>query len=48
VASSIRYHSSRPQEVTVPLGYEIDSLRSFESAPMIVTQGRTVVHSEGI
>ena len=48
VASSIRYHSSRPQEVTVPVGYEVDSLRSFESAPMIVTQGRVVVHSEGV
>ena len=48
VASTIRYHSSRVEEVTVPIGYEMDSLKSFESAPMIVTCGRTVVHSEGI
>jgi hypothetical protein len=48
VASSIRYKSSRPDEVVVPIGYEADSLRSFESAPMIITQGRVVVYSEGI
>lgn len=48
VASSIRYHSSRVQEVAVPIGYEVESLKSFESAPMIVTCGRVVIHSEGI
>jgi len=48
VASSIRYHASRQENVTVPAGYEVASLRSFEVAPMIVTQGRVVIHSEGI
>jgi hypothetical protein len=47
-ASTIRYHSSHAQEVTMPSGYTIESLRSFESAPMIVTSGRVVIHSEGI
>jgi hypothetical protein len=46
--SGIRYHASRPGRVTVPAGYDIDSIRGFESAPMIVTHGRTVIHSEGI
>lgn len=48
LASNIRYHSSRETDITVPLGYEKESLLSFENAPMIVTQGRVVVHSEGI
>lgn len=48
VASAIRYQASRAEEVVVPLGYEVESLKSFESAPMIVTCGRVVVHSEGV
>jgi len=48
MASSIRYHASRPQEVLIPFGYEASSIGSFESAPMIITQGRVVIHSEGI
>jgi hypothetical protein len=48
LASKIRYHSSRETDIAVPHGYEKESLLSFESAPMIVTQGRIVVHSEGI
>lgn len=48
LASTIRYHSSRQQVLSVPLGYEAESLKSFESAPMVVTQGRVVIHSEGI
>lgn len=46
--SAIRYHAGNVKEVAVPIGYEADSLRSFESAPMIITQGRVVVHSEGV
>ena len=48
VATSIRYYASNVQEVTVPAGYEPESLRLFESAPMIVTHGRTVIYSEGV
>lgn len=48
VAGSIRYYSSQQRDVAVPIGYEPDSLRSFETAPMIVTSGRVVIHSEGI
>ena len=47
-ASSIRYHSSRVQDVDAPFGYEVESIMSFETAPMIVTSGRVVIHSEGI
>jgi len=47
-AASIRYHSSRAEVMTVPIGYEPTSLRSFEHAPMIITQGRVVIYSEGV
>lgn len=47
-AASIRYNSSRSEVLSLPNGYEPGSLRSFESAPMIVTQGRVVVYSEGV
>lgn len=48
-ASAIRFNASRvPEELVVPVGYEADSVRSFEGAPMIVTQGRVVVYSEGV
>jgi len=46
--ASIRYHASRAEVLVVPEGYEPSSLLSFESAPMIVTQGRTVIYSEGV
>lgn len=46
-AGSIRYQASRAP-VEVPVGYEKESLLSFESAPMIITNGRVVIHSEGI
>ena len=48
VVSVIRYHASRRTGTVIPDGYDAESLRSFESAPMIVTQGRVVVHSEGV
>lgn len=48
LASTIRYHSSSTTDVAVPLGYEPESLRSFETAPMIIICGRTVIHSEGV
>lgn len=48
LVSTIRYHSSRVTDFDVPRGYERDSLLSFETAPMIVTCGPVVVHSEGI
>lgn len=48
MASAIRYHASRMTGTFIPDGYDAESLRSFESAPMIVTQGRVVVHSEGV
>lgn len=48
VISAIRYHASHATNTEVPTGYEPDSLLLFESAPMIVIQGRSVVLSEGI
>jgi len=48
MASNIRYHASRETDIAVPRGYEKESLLSFESAPMIITQGRVVIHSEGV
>jgi hypothetical protein len=44
----IRYRASRDAGVNIPEGYEPDSLLAFETAPMIVTHGRTVIHSEGV
>ena len=49
VSSSIRYHVSQPRDfIVMPAGYENGSLKAFESAPMIVTCGRVVIHSEGV
>jgi hypothetical protein len=48
LASNIRYHTSRWTDISAPLGYEKESLLSFDDAPMIITQGRVVIHSEGI
>ncbi len=48
LTDGVRYYAGHVQEVTVPLGYEVDSLRSFETAPMIVTSGRVVIYSEGV
>lgn len=49
MASTIRYRASRPRkDIIMPEGYDIESLLSFESAPMIITQGRVVIYSEGI
>lgn len=48
VAAAVRYHASQQENTVVPLGYEPESVRAFESAPMIVTCGRTVVYSEGV
>ena len=44
----IRYRASRNDRILIPEGYEQDSLLAFETAPMIVTHGRTVIHSEGV
>lgn len=46
--SAIRYHASRETVTQVPEGYDAESLRSFENAPMIITCGRVVIHSEGV
>lgn len=48
LASSVRYFVGQVKNVTMPAGYHVESLRSFESAPMIITCGRVVIHSEGI
>jgi hypothetical protein len=48
MSSTIRYRSSRVTDIVPPAGYEKESLLSFESAPMIITQGRVVIYSEGI
>lgn len=48
IATSLRYRVSKLPGVTMPQGYEADSLQAFETTPMIVTCGRVVVHSEGI
>lgn len=47
-ASSIRYHASQVPIGSPPSGYEGGSLQHFEHAPMIITQGRVVIHSEGV
>lgn len=46
--AGIRYNVSRetPELNMMPEGY--DSLEAFEHAPLIITHGRTVIHSEGI
>jgi|GEM_PF-3723084 len=48
VASTIRLWASCVEDVAVPVGYHAESLKSFESAPMIITCGRVVIHSEGV
>lgn len=46
---AVRYLVSEPiDEIMMPAGYEVGSLKSFETAPMILTSGRTVIYSEGI
>lgn len=45
LVTSIRYHASRAN-VILPDGYE--DLLAFETAPMIITCGRVVIHSEGV
>lgn len=47
-ASSVRYHVSGDPNITIPPGYDKDSITLFETAPMIITSGRTVIYSEGI
>lgn len=48
LASTIRYRASRQKGMVVPDGYDAESIRLFENAPMIITCGRTVIHSEGV
>ncbi len=48
MVSSIRYHASQPRDIPMPDGYDVGSLSGFENAPLIVTCGRVVIHSEGI
>lgn len=43
----VRMDVSRTADVRIE-GYEDGALVAFETAPMIVTNGRTVVYSEGI
>lgn len=46
LAASVRYQASHRGSVTLPEGYE--DVLAFETAPMIITSGRVVVHSEGV
>lgn len=46
MVNSIRYHASRANVVVLPDGY--DDLLAFDAAPMIITCGRVVIHSEGV
>lgn len=46
LVNSIRYHASRANVVILPDGYE--DLLAFDAAPMIITCGRVVIHSEGV
>jgi hypothetical protein len=48
LTSTIRYHASQPRDMLMPDGYDEGSLKGFETAPLIVTCGRVVIHSEGI
>lgn len=45
MVTSMRYHASRAQ-VSPPEG--TDDLLAFETAPMIITCGRVVIHSQGV
>ena len=47
-AATVRYRVSQQGVTAVPVGYDQESLHLFENAPMIITCGRTVIHSEGI
>lgn len=48
IVAGLRYNICREEQelLVLPEGY--DSLGAFESAPLIITSGRTIVHSEGI
>ena len=46
--ASVRYNVSKLRPLIVPTGYESESIQLFESAPMIITCGRVVIHSEGV
>lgn len=48
LTSTIRYRASKPRDMLMPDGYDEGSLSAFETAPMILTCGRVVIHSEGI
>jgi hypothetical protein len=48
LASTVRYHASLPREMLMPDGYDGDSLKGFETAPLVITYGRVIIHSEGI
>lgn len=47
LADKIRMNVSQATGVQIT-GYEYDSLMAFEHAPMIMTNGRCVVHSVGV
>lgn len=48
--SNIRYRVSKTEvaESEMPDGYDPSAVQCFETAPMIITQGRVIVHSEGV
>ena len=46
LVAMVRYAVSRLTDLELPEGY--DSLEAFETAPLIIIHGRTVIHSEGI
>jgi len=48
LTSTIRYRASQPRDMLMPDGYDGGSLSGFENAPMILTCGRVVIHSEGV
>lgn len=46
--SSIMYSVGRLHPKFIPEGYDVDLVTLFETAPLVVTAGRTVVHSQGV
>lgn len=46
-ADEIRYAVSQTENVEIP-GYDAGALKAFETAPMIVTSGRSVISSVGV
>lgn len=48
IISNVIHTVSRTYPTLIPAGYEDGVTHLFETAPLVVTAGRTVVHSSGV